>query len=307
MKAKITIVFLLLILTKNSFSQNIIEIKYEQSQTGDMVFTASNSDYCDYLVTLKFDQLSNTNITPFVQVNVKPGSAQVLKLTPSRLNESIGFSLSYSWLKGTSKPKIDPSFLYLLPIKTGQNTRAIQLKDLKEFLGKPVTEPWYQLGFTMNTGDTIYASRGGIVCKINAGNGSTASRGVMYTSLTNSVEIFHTDGTFAKYDLLKKDGILVKPGAKVNAGDPIGIVGNVYSDPRVYFMVYYLDEKKINNTGVITTAGYSSYKPKFIINEKEGGDYINTNDSYIAYKPVNVITREMSKREKEKFLNGDKK
>lgn len=289
----------------SSYSQNPIQIKLSRNANGEVIFEATNTDFCDYFAILSLDGVSNATVSSPVMLNIKPGTSNILKLTPQRLNEAVNFtSFSYTYTKGNSRTKMNESLLYLLPVKEGKNTRVTQQKDLAEFLGQPGTVDMYALSFSMNEGDTVYASRGGVVCRITSGN--TAPAGAMFTTLTNSVEVFHSDGSFARYNLFKNNGILVKPGNKINAGDPIGIIDKVYPNVYLGFLVYYLDEKKVNTRGVNPKGGYAFWKPKFVTAEKEAG-FLNPGETYSAVMPLSIITQEMTKRESEKFQAGKKK
>ena len=56
----------------------------------------------------------------------------------------------------------------------------------------------------------------------------------------NHITVYHADGTFAEYVHLKYLGVLVQIGAKVRAGDPLGLSGNTgySSQPHLHFAVY---------------------------------------------------------------------
>jgi murein DD-endopeptidase MepM/ murein hydrolase activator NlpD len=308
MKKLMVLCGVLLVLSQVAFSQKRdVTISYQTTPNGDGVFTAANSDYCDYFVTLTFSSLINATASPTIQLSAPAGLSQIYRLTPVRKNEPIRFGFSYSYIKGNANPKINAQFKYLLPVKEGKRTQVNELKNLSEFLGKPLPPNWYALSYSMEEGDTVYAARGGVVCRINPSGKATMNTGTIYTSSTNSVEIFHDDGTFGRYDLLKKEGILVKSGDKVNAGDPIGIIGRIYGKTQLNFIVYYLDKRLINTDGAFLTAGYSSYKPKFALAEKAPATFIIPGETYTAIKPIAVILQEMSKREKDKFLEAGKK
>jgi murein DD-endopeptidase MepM/ murein hydrolase activator NlpD len=189
-----------------------------------------------------------------------------------------------------------------MPVKEGKKTKVGLIEDFKEFNSKALSKSWYVLSFDMNEGDTVYAARGGVVSA--AGPGTVATRNGERT--TNSVEVFHSDGTFGKYDLLKGGSLLPKPGTRIIAGDPIGIIDKVYESTYLVFMVYYLDSELINISGNFATAEYSSFKPRFALTEKMGG-YIDAAATYSVVKPVSVITREMKKKELEKFRSTQKR
>lgn len=308
MKKRIILCLMLALAFDNSFSQRRdVTISYQTTPNGDGVFTAQNADYCDYFVTMVFSSLINATASSNIQVNASSGLSQIFRLTPVRKNEDIRFNYGYSYIKGNANPKINAQFRYLLPVKEGKTTEVEEIKNLKEFLGQPTPGTWYALGFAMEEGDTVYATRGGVICRFNPPGKATTNTGTVYTSSTNSVDVFHDDGTFGRYDLFRNNGILVKAGDKINAGDPIGIIGKVYDRVFLNYSVYYLDKKLISSDGSFLSAGYSSYRPKFAIAEKAPGTFLASGTTYTSIAPVTIITQEMSKKEKERFLSGEKK
>lgn len=92
----------------------------------------------------------------------------------------------------------------------------------------------YAIDIAMPVGTPIVASRAGMVVSLDQGqregNGSKAG---------NYVRILHDDGTMSVYLHLKQNGILVKEGQPVNAGDLIAHSGNTGSStgPHLHFVV----------------------------------------------------------------------
>lgn len=76
--------------------------------------------------------------------------------------------------------------------------------------------------FQMPIGTTVIASRSGEVVSVVEKN----SDGTRKPGEENVVVVRHSDGTFARYYHLTKDGALVSVGAKVKQGDKIGLSGN---------------------------------------------------------------------------------
>ena len=97
----------------------------------------------------------------------------------------------------------------------------------------------YALDFAADTGTPVTAARAGVVMQVEAGfRGSGLAYGE-YARRANLVRILHDDGTMALYAHLAADGVLVRQGQRVQAGQRIGLSGNTgYSTaPHLHFAV----------------------------------------------------------------------
>jgi len=99
------------------------------------------------------------------------------------------------------------------------------------------------LDFWMRKGQTICAARGGVVI----GARSDSKKGgpsYKYIDDGNYVIIKHDDSTCAAYWHLQYNGVMVKSGDTVVAGQPIGKVGSTgySSGPHLHFEVYCYDK-----------------------------------------------------------------
>jgi murein DD-endopeptidase MepM/ murein hydrolase activator NlpD len=90
----------------------------------------------------------------------------------------------------------------------------------------------------MPEGTTLVAARDGVVveAKEDFAEGGTDP---YYKDKGNYVLILHNDGSWAGYFHLKKDGVLVEVGQKVNRGERIALSGNTgwSSAPHLHFEV----------------------------------------------------------------------
>ncbi len=92
----------------------------------------------------------------------------------------------------------------------------------------------FAFDFRMPVGSVVCAARGGVVTRVvatNDGNG--------FNSPNNLIAIDHGDGTSGWYLHLKRAGVLVALGQKVEQGQKIGLSGNVghSTGPHLHFDV----------------------------------------------------------------------
>ena len=97
----------------------------------------------------------------------------------------------------------------------------------------------YAVDFTMDVGEPIHAARPGIVCYIIRRFDVGGRDRKKYIDKANKILILHSDGTIATYNHLKKDGVVVEIGERVEVGQLIGYSGNTgfTSKPHLHFVV----------------------------------------------------------------------
>lgn len=103
----------------------------------------------------------------------------------------------------------------------------------------------YAVDINTQVGDTIYAARSGLV--IRTRDQFTERGGREMRDKANLVNILHNDGTIASYVHLDYQGVLVKAGQEVKAGDPIGISGftGFTTTPHLHFVVREAGSKSV--------------------------------------------------------------
>jgi murein DD-endopeptidase MepM/ murein hydrolase activator NlpD len=218
--------FFLLLTTLGTQAQKVIDISYSTDNQGRYIFTANNKAYCPYVMRIDFPTLDNLKADhslPY-DIELKPGSAKIITLSPIDKSKPTKLNYKSSNRKGLMNPVVNPNFTYLLPTAPGLETQAYRIPNKGVGSTPGGQDSGYSVRLRAKAGDTIYAARRGVISAIDVSN-TENDAGASTTTSWNFVEIYHADGSFAQYGILKKDGALVKPGQPVEAGTPIGIVG----------------------------------------------------------------------------------
>lgn len=291
MKTSLFIFSLLLFsLRTTAQSRNPISIEVERPNN-QAFFYAKNDTYAPYTITLKFKELINTHSVikgEEIPIVISPGKRQILILIPSNQNKSIGYSYSWTSRKGDYKAQADTNFVYLFPLAKNQTVRVNQIVSYAKAGGQKGKA--YLSGFVFYTheGDTVVASRGGIVTEIT--NNVATDDPDMHSAKGNHVEICHKDGTFARY-IFKNKGLFVNTGDPVIPGQPLGIYNGKTTG-------------KGSHLGLILYAYWPEHHiliPNFYLSPSEIGKP-QPKALYVSEHPKEYITLEMSKKEKKKYL-----
>lgn len=267
-----------------------IEGKLETNQerkTKDLIFY--NNDFCDYYIILKAGKTYNlhqgrnmiamgkgrkkSDYTSFTLGTSGKGMRQT-RFSDSPLPFVVRRMKSYKnsgyrYYPGKFPKKLDKSFPYALPVKHGKET----------YWRRDSLENQLTLNFSIPEGDTVYATRGGVVCK--AGD-------------EGQVLVYHADCTFAAYVMLESK--FVSPGSEIHAGEPIGVA----SSEGVSISFYYLDKTQFRRVEKVADYPYAHFVP--IFRTDEGDVRPEEGETYCAVTDDELITQEMSRREKRQYL-----
>lgn len=276
-----------------------VNIEVQYNANNEPVFYAINSTHIPYTVTVHFSNLQFTLPRPRPLIaTVKPGRSKLTTLERSGLQDgAVKFRYQYSYNLGCHDTKPKSDIEYLIPVAEGKKTTATQLGHISEFIKKESRDDFYGLAFSASHEDTIFASRRGIVGRFEMQNNDEEVSND-FTSKTNYIEVIHEDCTFGKYDVVKKGSMLVKPGQRVEAGQPLAIVPPNENPSREHFrfIVFYR-----NPDADETENRYWKYiRPLFRTSEGKSIS-LNSGDSYKSIFPDEVITKEMSRRERRRW------
>ena len=266
-----------------SQQDSTIEGKWEinpGNKKQELIF--NNSDYCDFYLVRRSSGKSyelhpgrnmvKTTRSRIMHVNSRKAQHLTKEKTLQYLDKyyvprkAAGLYWRYP---GKFPKKLDKSFPYALPVKHGKET-AWRTDTLENQL---------TLNFFVPERDTVYATRGGVVCK--AGD-------------EGQVLVYHADCTFAAYLMLESK--FVSPGSEIHAGEPIGVA----SSEGVSISFYYLDKTQFRRVEKVADYPYAHFVPVF--RTDEGDVRPEEGETYCAVTDDELITQEMGRREKRQYL-----
>ena len=237
----------------------IIEGKAEQNSRKETCCNFYNNDWCDYYLCCRNDKA----------YNLHPGK-NTLFVAPdkSKIYNPAKEEFQYRYYRGIFPKKFNIETPYALPVKNGVRTawRTDRHETKKT------------LCFKIEKEDTVYATRGGILCKI------PSSRFIL---------IYHPDHTFAAYIGIRDK--FVKPGDDVRTGQAIGIA----RQDNISISFFFLDKNKFEASADMGYP-YSHFVPTF---RTDRGDVRPVERKF--YRVVTddaLIMQDMSKKEQKKYL-----
>lgn len=226
-----------------------------------------------YPVTVELDadtkNLKPDRKLPLLEV-ISPESEKML-LSLDFLNGQKTWNLKtkYRYYMGDINARHNDAYSYHLPFESGSSFLVMQGYG-GEFSHKG--ELQYAMDFDMPEGTPVHAARAGTVVKLEEKNAKGGPTKEMM-DFANYVTIMHGDGTFADYSHLKKGGVAVEVGQRVQSGQLIGYSGNTgfSTGPHLHFIV-----KKVKRGG-----GFISIPVKFVT--VNGIELLEAGQRYTGY------------------------
>ncbi|WP_394973244.1 M23 family metallopeptidase [uncultured Croceitalea sp.] len=239
-------------------AQPDVEITYTKSERGYTVY-AENKEYCPIMVKLNF----NTNNLRVVRGNNRVHTVKANRKIPITdlevENKNFPYSFSYNYATNFGKnntKKYDKDYEYYLPYASTESFEVVQ-----GYNGSFSHQDKNALDFGMPLNTPIMAIRDGVIVKVIENN-DIACLEKICAKFNNYILIYHTDGTFAEYTHIKKDGSTVKKGDKVKKAELIGYSGNVgwSSGPHLHLVVYLqkMEERETIKTRFLIDSGEKS-------------------------------------------------
>lgn len=212
----------------------------KQNQTQLFAFSSRHTDSSVIIhVTGK-----NIRVTPSLPVwrglsaNDKDPIVSIESLDPDHPKS---FSYFYEFHPGTECSKPQDDFKYSLPYERSSKFRIVQGYFGPTHKRGSVYEYAVDFGLAANT--LVCAARSGKVCAFRD-DSIAGGREERFSSSANYIIIKHEDNSFAEYLHLKKNGVLVKLGDRVEAGQCIALSGDTgqCSGPHLHLCVFYYDK-----------------------------------------------------------------
>ena len=279
---------LALMATCSAYSQKLRSVDLKTEWSGDgkaLQFYATNNDYCDYYLYINLTDLKDFEyfFSPYT-ATINKGERSLFSLKREGVVPP-SYSSSYGYFRGNVNLKVNPGYIYALPVKSGD---SIQIK--------PKENSAYTLLFNLKyASDTIYACRGGIVCDDNLYDVMDMYNNRKYNQLT----VYHADGSFGKYT--HWDTSLVSPGQVVEVGTPIAVVskGNKKLNESFSFAVYFLDKNQLKD---LKKGNKYTYLVPVFHTGNAGDIKLDAAKTYVSDITNDLIMQDMSKKEKSKYL-----
>lgn len=189
-------------------------------------------------VALDFNRANNVSGSPHLPARkVVParGSALVSTLSVADPTRGGDFELAMDSVPGdpAARPR---NTEYLLPLR--QNQFRIDQGFGGSFShGDPQNR--FAVDFAAAVGTPVLAARAGTVMQVESDFEKASLNQEKYGGRANFVRILHEDGAMSLYAHLKSDGVLVRVGQRVAAGQQIGLSGNTgfTTGPHLHFVV----------------------------------------------------------------------
>ena len=214
----------------------VARLRLEREEGASLAF-ADNAIGGPVEVRLSFTMAVNARGEPTLPARaIVPagGSALVARLMPAAPGAA-EFGLSMEAVPGD--PRAKPKDVeYLLPLPR-QLTRIDQ--GFGGAFSHTDTQNRYAIDFGVAQGTPVTAARAGTVMQVESDFDKAGLDLERYGGRANYVRILHEDGTMGLYAHLKPEGVLVRVGQRVRAGQRIGLSGNTgfTSGPHLHFAV----------------------------------------------------------------------
>lgn len=217
-------------------------IHTEHIQDGGMTVYLDSLVPCPIQIEIDLEKKENAEANrelPYYTV-IGPGekNRKIFDITPIDRTKNLSFTIvqkPIAWGDPKQSSTIDLDFPYIFPFEHGKKHRISQGYNSDPTHKGDIR---FSLDFPMPEGTPVTAARGGVVIAVRE-DSDRGGVGEEYLDDPNQIIIYHSDGTFAVYGHLQKDGSLVEVGETVKAGQLIGKSGNTgySSGPHLHFSV----------------------------------------------------------------------
>lgn len=199
---------------------------------------ASNAAPCPSSVKVELELTNMELVEPMPEFFVVPPDTARFRLTELRvMNPTQRFSYRSRFLHvlgDAGKIASDETVVYDLPFASGGRYMVFQ-----GYNGAASHQNQFALDFAMPEGTLVLAAREGVVVRVQDANDQSCPQAEC-AKFNNFVLVYHSDGSFAEYTHLKKDGASVAVGDKIRRGDPVGLSGNTgwTTGPHLHFVCF---------------------------------------------------------------------
>jgi len=217
--------------------RNVQVFELRQGNRVTLIAHLTNCTEATITVTMSLLNMAASAISP-VTVDAKGRSRfELVTIQVIDPKQPFRYQYNYKWRAGRRAGVMTTSFVYALPYIGG--SRRVLQGPLGTFSHQVRSGSENAIDFRMPIGSKVCAARDGTVVAFwqdsDIGGSDPTNR-----PYANYVVVAHEDGTFAEYVHLKKNGVLVRLGQKVQMHDEIALSGNTgySSGPHLHFGVF---------------------------------------------------------------------
>ncbi|UZD21047.1 M23 family metallopeptidase [Algoriphagus halophytocola] len=294
------ITFFLVVLYYSQATVAQVTMDTEYKDDGSIELYATNADRVPY--TILIDMTEHTNLLPIGSsglVVARPGRSKVSTLKRRTEGQATSIRYSYSILKGDFYAKSKDEPVYLIPLPEGTLTTGVRMTHIQNRL-QPEEENTEYVGisFRFDLPTEVLAPRKGVVTEIRMDQ-YDEKQNLDYDRSENYIELFHEDGSLTKIMVLKPGSLKVEVGQEVFPGDVLAeSAGEEYNSG--------LHVRLVNMKPIKDGTSKLKYqnKPMSFISREGKSDFPEMKKVEVVY-PEEIITAEMSKKEKKAFKAGN--
>jgi hypothetical protein len=284
-------IFLLSIFYSFTLKAQLAEVQANYNSAGDVDFIAYNNAPAPLFIYIEFADMENARFNeplPYIKL-LDPGFNTLFTLLRDPEADVPRFNYQIKIYRSNPFAFSDLDFPYLIPFAHGEKVQVFDVKSLEGFMGTKDISSFNATGFAVRPRQLVAAARTGTVVEV-AGASRLGDPLYWYHTWNNTITLLQPDGTLISYRNVIDPDKKLKPGVRVAAGQPIGIVA-----PGTSEVILVIFQHSLNSDAL------RFILPQFVTGENETGMLLPS-QVYPVIHPSDIRGLELTKKEKRLYL-----